>query len=162
VTPAPVAAGYVGVVVAANVLTAAFGLVPAGFGLLVTAGTFAAGAALLLRDAVQQAGGRYWVVGAVAVGSVLSYVLSDPRIAVASAVAFAASETVDSAVFTPLRRRGLPTAVLVSSVVAAPVDTVLFLSLAGFPVTPAAVAGQFMVKTAIAGAVAGWIAWRSR
>jgi hypothetical protein len=149
-------------VVAANVLTDALGLVPIGFGLLVTAGTFAAGAALLMRDAVQQAGGRYWVVGAVAVGSVLSYVLADPRIAVASVVAFAASETADSAVFTPLRRRGLPTAVLASSVVAAPLDTVLFLSVAGFPVTPAAVAGQFIVKTAIAGAVAGWIAWRSR
>jgi hypothetical protein len=37
-------------------------------------------------------------------------------------------------------------AVLVSNVVAAPIDTVLFLALAGFGVTVAAVVGQFLAK----------------
>jgi hypothetical protein len=53
-------------------------------------------------------------------------------------------------VFTPLRDRSLPLAVVVSSLVAAPVDTVLFLQVAGFPVTIAAVAGQVLVKTGLA------------
>ena len=44
---------YAASIVAANYLTAHYGLVPAGFGLLVTAGTYAAGFALLARDFVQ-------------------------------------------------------------------------------------------------------------
>jgi uncharacterized PurR-regulated membrane protein YhhQ (DUF165 family) len=51
----------------------------------------------------------------------------------------------------------------VSSVVAAPVDTVLFLYLAGFAVTWQAVLGQFVVKTAMALVTAGLLlAWDGR
>jgi hypothetical protein len=42
------------------------------------------------------------------------------------------------------------------------VDTVLFLYISGFGVTWQAVLGQFIVKTALAGAVAGWMLWRER
>ena len=155
-------AAYVGSIFAANWATSNFGLVPIGFGLMVTAGTFAAGAALVLRDWVHQAGGRVWVAVAIAAGVVLSYVLAEPFIAVASAVAFAVSELVDWGVFSPLRRRSLARAVLVSSVVAAPVDTLLFLWIAGFPVTVGAVVGQLIVKTLMAGLAAGFILMRSR
>lgn len=154
--------GYVGSVVAANWATQTFGLVPIGMGLAVTAGTFAAGATLVLRDAVQTLGSRWVVFAAMAAGALLSCVVAGPALAVASGIAFACSELVDWAVFTPLRGRSLPAAVLVSSVVSAPVDTVLFLHLAGFGVTWQAVVGQFIVKTALAGAVAGWLAWRAR
>ncbi len=153
---------YVGTIVAANWATATFGLVPVGFGLLVTAGTFAAGAALLARDWVQTTSGKIVALGAIAVGAVLSWWLSSPALAVASGIAFACSELIDFAVFSPLRGRSLPLAVLASSVVSAPVDTVLFLWLAGFPVTWQAVAGQFLVKTVMALAVAAVIAWRER
>jgi hypothetical protein len=146
--------------VAANGLTSTFGLVPFGLGLAVTAGTFAAGAALMLRDWVDTAGGRWWVAGAITEGVVLSYALAAPMIAVASAIAFAASEVVDWAVFTPVRRRSLPRAVLVSSIVSAPVDTVLFLAVAGFGVTWHAVLGQFLVKTAMAATAAAWLRGR--
>lgn len=154
--------GYVGSVVAANWATQVFGLVPIGLGLAVTAGTFAAGATLILRDAVQTLGARWVVFAAMAVGALLSYVVAGPALAVASGIAFACSELVDWVVFTPLRARSLPAAVLVSSVASAPVDTALFLHLAGFGVTWQAVAGQFLVKTAMAGAVAAWLAWRAR
>lgn len=147
-------AAYVGSIVAANWLTSTFGLVPVGFGLAVTAGTFAAGAALILRDWVDTAGGRILVLAAITVGVLLSYLLAAPAIAAASAVAFAASEVTDWAVFTRVRDRSLPGAVLLSTVVAAPVDTVLFLGIAGFPITPATVAGQLLVKTVMAGAAA--------
>ena len=151
---------YIATIVAANWMTATFGLVPIGFGLAVTAGTFAAGAALIARDGVQVTAGKYAVLAAILVGIVLSYFLSDPFIAIASAVAFAASELTDFAVFTPMRRRTLAGAVLVSSVVSAPIDTVLFLHIAGFGVTWEAVLGQFIVKTAMAGLVAAWLWWR--
>ena len=58
-------AGYVASIVAANWMTSTLGLVPIGFGLLVTAGTFAAGAALVLRDAVQQTTGKRTVIAAI-------------------------------------------------------------------------------------------------
>jgi hypothetical protein len=50
--------------------------------------------------------------------------------------------------------------VAVSSAVAAPLDTVVFLALAGFPVTLGTVAGQWVVKVGLAVAVAAGLAWR--
>jgi uncharacterized PurR-regulated membrane protein YhhQ (DUF165 family) len=154
--------GYIGSIVIANWMTATFGLVGIGFGLAVTAGTFAAGAALILRDAVQVNAGKWAVLAAIIAGCAVSYFVSDPFIAYASAVAFLVGELVDWAVFTPMRGRSLPWAVLISSVVSAPVDTVLFLYISGFGVTWQAVLGQFIVKTALAGVVAAWLAWKAR
>jgi queuosine precursor transporter len=156
-------AAYVGTVVAANVMTDRLGLVPIGFGLMVTAGTFAAGASLIARDWVQQTARSQWVVPALIVAAALvSAVTANPALALASGVAFLVSEAVDWRVFTPLRSRSLPLAVVVSSVVASPVDTVLFLWLAGFPVTWQAVLGQFLVKTGMALLVAGVLKVRAR
>ena len=150
-------------VVAANALTSAFGLVQLWpTGLMVTAGTFAAGAALVLRDGVDTHGGRWWVLAAIAVGIALSFGLAPAAIAVASAVAFGGSELLDWAVFRRLRPRSLPRAVLLSSVIAAPLDTVLFLAIAfGWgAVTWEAVLGQFLVKTSMAAVAALWLARR--
>lgn len=153
---------YVASIVLANWMTSTFGLVYIGFGLAVTAGTFAAGAALVLRDGVQVAANKRWALFAILVGAVLSYLTSNPFVAVASGIAFLASEVVDFAVFTPIRRRNLAGAVLVSSVVSAPVDTILFLHIAGFGITWQAVLGQFIIKTAVALVAAALIAWRRR
>lgn len=155
-------AAYIGTIVAANWLTVTYGLVPIGFGLLVTAGTFAAGAALIARDWVQTTSGRAVTIAAILAGAALSYFLADPFIAIASGLAFLVSEFIDYGVFTRIRERSLPRAVLVSSVVAAPVDTVLFLWLAGFPLTWQAVLGQFLVKSALALIVALLLASRER
>lgn len=137
-------------IVAANYTTAHVGLVTLPLGLTVTAGTFFAGAALITRDMLQQATGSGTVLIAIAVGAVLSAITASPALAVASGVAFAISELVDWAVFTPLAQRNVISAVIMSSIVAAPVDTVLFLWLAGFPVTLSTVAGQFVIKTLLA------------
>lgn len=145
-----VVVAYVGSIVVANIATSYFGLVPIGFGLVVSAGSFAAGAALVLRDGVQVYGDRLYVLGAILAGAVLSFIMASPGIALASCVAFLVSELVDWGVFTPIRRKSLARAVVVSSIVSAPVDTVLFLYLAGFDVTWQAVLGQFVVKTAMA------------
>lgn len=155
-------AAYIGSIVAANWLTATFGLIPIGFGLLVTAGTFAAGVALIARDWVQTTSGKAIVFAAIVAGAAISYFTSTPALAVASGIAFLVSELADLGVFTPLRRHSIAAAVLVSSVVSAPVDTVLFLHLAGFPLTWQAVAGQFIVKTGMALIVALGLVARDR
>ena len=150
---------YIAAIVAANAMTNALGLVSV-LGLTVTAGTFVAGAALIIRDGVQNVGGKTFVFIAVGVGAILSAATSNPHLALASGLAFAASEIVDFAVYSPLRKRNMPLAILSSSIVAAPIDTVLFLHLAGFGLTGAAIVGQFVIKTALAAAVAGGLAWR--
>lgn len=127
-------AAYIASIVAANVMTSHLGLVGVGFGLLVTAGTFAAGFALVARDFVHRYGGARWALAAITVGAVLSWFLATPALAVASTIAFAGAELADLLVYAGVRKRfGFPTAVVASNVVSAPVDTVLFLAIAGFP-----------------------------
>lgn len=139
---------YVGTVVAANWATSHFGLVAAGFTLLVPAGTYAAGLTLGLRDALQDAAGVAWVLAAIGVGTAVSFAVADPVIAAASGIAFLLAELADLAVYTPLRRKGWRRALVVSNVVGAMVDTLLFLWLAGFPINTASVTGQLVVKAA--------------
>ena len=139
-------AAYVAAIVTANWLTASYGLVPVGFGLLVTAGTYSAGLALLARDLVQDAAGRIAVLGAVVVGGGLSWWLSTPALAFASAAAFLVAELADFAVYTPLRAKGWARAVVASNAVGAVLDTVVFLWLAGFGVTLTSVTGQLVGK----------------
>lgn len=139
-------AGYVASVVLANWLTSHYGLVPVLPGLVTRAGTYAAGAALGLRDLVQQIGGRRLAVLAIAAAAVLSWVLSSPQLAIASATAFLLAELADFAVYTPLRERGWVRAVLASNIVGAPIDTLVFLGLAGFPLTWSTVLGQLVGK----------------
>lgn len=138
--------GYVGTVVLANWVTSRYGLVTAGFGLLVPAGTYAAGLALGLRDTLQDAAGVRRVLAAIGIGTAVSFLAGDARIAAASGVAFLLAELADLAVYTPLRRKGWRRAVLASNAVGAVLDTLLFLSIAGFPVTVQSVAGQVLVK----------------
>jgi queuosine precursor transporter len=143
---------FVGAAVAANWLTNRYGLVPVGFGLVTTAGTFAAGLVLLLRDVLQDLGGRWWVLAAIAAGAGASAFLAGPALALASGAAFAVSELADAAVYTPLRRRGWARAAFASGVVGSAVDSVLFLWLAGFPIW-AALPGQMFVKVGVTAAV---------
>jgi hypothetical protein len=138
-------ASYVTTVVAANWLTDRYGFVPVGFWLTTTAGTYAAGAALLARDALQDAAGRRAVLVAIGIGAALSAWLSTPQLAIASAAAFLIAETCDMAIYTPLRRHGWARAVLASNAVGAVLDTVVFLWLAGFPIASAA-PGQLVGK----------------
>lgn len=120
---------FVGLIAMANWLTGRYGVVAE----LVPAGTFAAGLTFAVRDLLQRAGGAWWAMAAVAVGAGLSVWLSNPALALASGVAFGVSELLDFAVYTPLRRRTLPGAMLLSNTVGAIADSLLFLWLAGFP-----------------------------
>lgn len=150
-------AAYLGSIVAANWLTAHYGFVPVGFGLMATAGTYAAGLAFVARDAVQDTAGRIGVLIVLAVGAVMSWFLSTPALAVASAVAFGLSELCDMAIYTPLRERGYVRAAVASNVAGSVVDTFVFLWLAGFGLAPLVVAGQLVGKTWITVVVVGLV-----
>ncbi|MEV6927044.1 VUT family protein [Dactylosporangium sp. NPDC051485] len=136
---------FIGSVVAANSLTARYGLIPVGFGLTAAAGTAAAGLTLLARDWVHQAAGRATVLACIGTGAVFSATPVGLRLAIASAVAFLVAELVDLVVYQRLRDRGMLRAALASNAVSVPVDSLLFLTLAGFPVW-AALPGQLWVK----------------
>lgn len=150
-----VLAVYFLAILLANSLTERIGLVSIGFGLAVTAGTFAAGLVLVFRDFVQLYFGTRIVLTVIVLGALASAFTANPAIATASGIAFLGSELVDYAVFTRLSHKGLTRAILASSVVSAPIDTVLFLQIAGFPVTLETILGQFVVKVAIALLVIG-------
>jgi queuosine precursor transporter len=135
---------FVALVVASNWLTAEYGLI----GGLVTAGTFTAGLVLAARDAVRETAGMWAALGCVAAGATLSVFMSSPALALASGLAFGLSEIVDTAVYEPLRSKGKTRALAWSNLVGSVVDSVLFLTIAGFPLWPA-VAGQVAVKWAV-------------
>lgn len=134
---------FVGTVFAANWALNRWGIIPIGFGLEAPAGVLFAGLAFGLRDALHERGGRWWVLAAIVVGSALSALLSDAvtlpdgtvlasaqRVALASGGAFLLSELADFAVYSPLRERNWPGAVVASNLVGAVVDSALFLWLA--------------------------------
>jgi uncharacterized PurR-regulated membrane protein YhhQ (DUF165 family) len=148
---------YLMAIVAANWLTAHYGFAPVGFGLMATAGTYAAGLAFIARDAVQDTTGRLGAILALLAGAALSWWLASPALALASAAAFGLSELADMTVYTPLRRRGYVRAAVASNAVGIVVDTVAFLWLAGFGLAPLVVAGQLVGKAWITAAVVGLV-----
>lgn len=121
-------------------------LTAVGFGLLAPSGVWAAAVSFPARDVTQRLGGRWLGVVAILVGALLSLVTSDARIAVASGLTYLCSETVDFLVYTPMQKRWFTPAVVVSGIIAAIVDSVLFLHLAGIPATAVVVGGLILGK----------------
>lgn len=163
-----------GSIIAANWVTTDYGFIPVGFGLEATAGTFLAGFALASRDAIQDTWGRWAVVGVILAGTALSFAVSEPFIAIASATAFGLAELLDFGVYTPLRAksrlgdRRWAVAVASSNVVGAVTDTVVFLGIAFgaasiMPALPGQIVGKMyatILYLAIGAVAAAW--WRNR
>lgn len=105
-------------------------LIPVAPGLTAPSGVLLVGLALVLRDLVQRRLGLAWAVGAILIGASLSTTFTPTALALASAGAFLTSEFADLMVFTPLQKRGLVLAALISSVAGLVVDSVVFLWLA--------------------------------
>lgn len=124
------AALYVASIVLAAYLVATYGVVPVGLGLYAPAGAYVIGVTMVLRDLMQDQLGPRWTYAAILVGTGLAAAIS-PAVALASAVAFLGSETLDMVVYTPLRARGrVVTAILSSNLVGTAVDSALFLAIA--------------------------------
>jgi uncharacterized PurR-regulated membrane protein YhhQ (DUF165 family) len=143
---------YVISIVAVNWMFLELPAVPTMFGDIYYA-NFVVGGIFVLRDYAQRQIGHY-VLLATLTGGVLTYVMVDPVIATASLTAFFLSETLDWAVYS-FTRRPLQQRILVSSVVAAPVDTLTFQWLAGY-LTPAAFSLELVSKF-IGVAVVWWL-----
>ncbi|QDO96274.1 VUT family protein [Ferrovibrio terrae] len=133
-------AGFIACVPAANWLIGNVGtvcipqgpcLIPvAPFGITAPSGVLMIGLALVLRDLVQRRLGKGRALAAILAGAALSGFVAPPALVVASTVAFLLSELADFAVYTPLQKRGLIRAVILSSLVGLCVDSVAFLYLA--------------------------------
>ncbi|MFJ3601859.1 VUT family protein [Streptomyces anulatus] len=123
-------AAYVATIPAANLLVTHVGAVPVGFGEAAPAGVYMVGLALVLRDLAREAAGRTAVWVAIGIGAVLSWWLADPALAVASTAAFLVAESMDFAVYEPLRQRGLLVAMVASNAVGMLADSLIFLHLA--------------------------------
>lgn len=105
-------------------------LIPVGFGLMAPSGVLVVGAALVLRDMVQEVSGVRGSLIAIAIGGVLSWLFASPYLVAASVAAFLLSELADLIVYTPLRKHRLYLAVLLSGIVGAAVDSAVFLLIA--------------------------------
>lgn len=105
-------------------------LIPVAPGILAPSGVLMIGLAFTLRDLVQRRLGVGMSASAVLVGSVISAGLAPPALVIASATAFLISEFADMAVYTPLAKRRLVSAVLASGLVGLVVDSIVFLYLA--------------------------------
>jgi len=128
---------YVGLAVLANWLASRYIVRVPFTDYLAPAGVFCIGAILVLRDWLQQLAGLAWTLILVLIGGGASYLIGEAagwtslrKIAVASLAAFVVSETVEAAVFTPLRRRHLTAGVALSATVGNAIDSWLFLTLA--------------------------------
>lgn len=147
--------GFVSTVYGANWALVKFGVVSIGFGLSAPAGVFFAGLAFGLRDVLHELGGVRTVLWAILAGTALAYVLEASvvlpggllPIALASAVAFFFAEVADLIVYTPLRERNWPLAVVASNVVGSVADSALFLMLAFGSLD--FIAGQVIGKSAM-------------
>lgn len=117
------------------------------------------GLVFVLRDMVQTRFGHGAILAMLA-ALVLSYVTSDPTIALASATAFAVSECIDWLVFT-ITKRPLRDRLWLSSALSIPVDTFIFFGLIDALTTPVIVTA---LVSKFAGVTAVWLimAWRAR
>ncbi len=149
-------AGYVAAIVLVNWLFAALPMVETPLGAWPPA-SLIVGFILILRDMAQREVGHYVLIAMLAAG-VITYVMVDPFIAVASVSAFLVSETADWIVYS-VTRRPLRDRILASSAVSSPLDSIVFLGLIGF-LSPASFILQTLSK--FAGALVIWGILRHR
>ena len=160
---------YLLLIATTNILTAMFDPIPlAGGVLIIPVGTLLAGATFIMRDFVQLKYGKRKtyraILGASLLSCILSVALGDTgHVAAASVVAFFVSESVDTEIFSRLRR-SLPVKVMVSGTVGGCLDSVVFIVLGLSPLgadmlpwiaVPSAILGQALVKTIVQTAGAG-------
>lgn len=155
-----------------NLLTAMFDPISlAGGALIVPVGSLFAGATFIMRDFVQLKHGKRKTYGVILMAAVLSGALSEGLgdtgyVAAASVAAFFMSESVDTEIFSRLRKT-FPIKILVSGVVGGCLDSVVFVVLGLSPlganmlpwaVVPSAILGQALVKIIVqAGGAGGFL-----
>ena len=97
-------------------------------GTIFTVGSVIAGLVFVTRDFAQREVGHKAVLALMLVAGVLSYLLADPFVALASIIAFAISEISDYIVYSKYKGE-FNKRVVVSSLVSVPIDTAVFLAI---------------------------------
>lgn len=120
---------YIAAVVAINWLFVVVPMVPV-LGTMFPPVMLVVGFVFVFRDFAQREVGHWVVIAMLAAGGI-SYFMSAPVVALASVTAFLISEAIDWAVYT-FTRKPLSQRVLLSSALAVPVDTIVFLQMIGF------------------------------
>jgi uncharacterized PurR-regulated membrane protein YhhQ (DUF165 family) len=121
---------YLVSVVVANIGFTHLPMIPLPYGGVLAPMSFLVGLVFVFRDYAQREVGHK-VLGFMGGGVLASYILADPFVALASAVAFAISELVDWLIYT-VYRKPLRDRILVSSAVSTPVDSAVFMLMLGF------------------------------
>jgi len=148
---------YVALIVLINYAFSVVPLVELPGGTMWPPVSLAVGFVFVFRDFAQREVGHR-VLGAMLVGAAISYFMSSPAIALASAGAFLVSELADWAVYS-FTRRPLSQRILFSSALGAPVDSIVFLAGVGLLSGPGVAA---MAASKMLGALAVWWMVRRR
>lgn len=166
VLPALAFAVYVGSVAGSNWMIAHVGRpvpgaheLPVFFGLEAPSGVYLAGLTFVARDVLQRLAGIRVGIAAILLGALVSWGVSSASLALASGGTFLLSETCDFLVYTPLQAKNFPLAVIGSGLVSDVVDSTVFLTLAGIPLS-LALPGQLVGKAWLVlagGLVAGFL-----
>ncbi|PPR24247.1 MAG: hypothetical protein CFH39_00092 [Alphaproteobacteria bacterium MarineAlpha10_Bin2] len=151
------AAIYIGLIVLVNWLFIVVQPVDMGGGEMWPPVALVVGLIFIARDFAQRVIG-HWVLAAMLVAGVLSYFLADPFVAYASVAAFAISELADWLVYS-FTKRSFAQRILFSSVLATPLDTIVFLGIMGWLSAPAVLA---MTASKLVGALIVWYLVRNR
>ena len=119
---------YITTVVAINMAFAYIPPVVLFDGTIFTVGSVIAGLVFVARDFAQREVGHKVVLLLMAAAGLLSYLLADPFVAIASITAFAISELSDYIVYSKYKG-DFNKRVVVSSLVSVPIDTAVFLAI---------------------------------
>ena len=121
--------GYIALIVFVNYGFSVVPLVPMPSGEMWPPMSLVVGLIFVARDFAQREVGHR-VIPAMLLAGAISYIMADPFVAVASVTAFLISEFADWAVYS-FTRRPFSQRVLLSSALAAPLDSAVFLAIIG-------------------------------
>ena len=121
---------YLLAIIIANLGFTYIPMIPLPFGEMFAPMSLLVGFVFVLRDFAQRELGHK-VFFVMTMGVVISYLLADPFVAVASAVSFAVSEVVDWLIYT-IYKKPLKQRILISSAVSTPLDSAVFMLMLGF------------------------------
>jgi len=118
---------------------------------------FVVGLIYVLRDFAQRET-KHWVIVAMLLGCLISWLLAEHQAAIASVAAFAVGETIDWSIFT-FTKKPLSQRILYSSLISAPLDSVVNLY---FLHQLNMVGLSLMIATKTMGVLCLWLYWRLR
>lgn len=120
---------YIFLIVAVNYGFTVVPLVQTPWGEMFPPMSFAVGLIFVARDFAQREIGHKVLLAMLAAGA-LSYFMASPYVAIASVTAFAISELADYAIYT-WTRKPFAQRILLSSAIATPIDSAVFLAIIG-------------------------------